>query len=294
MAEQPEVAVRTMTDGYMKAMGIHLLQGRDLSPSDTADRPAAIVISEGLAKQLWGNENALGKHITLTFMPDRGPREVVGIVGDVKQGDITAPQTDPSLYLPIGQSDTPKGYKWNPRSMWTVVRTTSGKPTDLAPTVMAAIHNVNSSVPIIDVFSVEGFIGEVLQSQRMNMALLVAFAGLALTLATVGIYSVLAYTVRRRVREIGIRMALGAQIGNILRLIVVQGMKPVLVGVVIGLVLSVALGRVVASMVYGVSTTDVVTLFAGSALLFAVAVLASFVPAYRATRVQPVEVLRQE
>ena len=294
MSEQPEVAVRSVTDGYMKANGIHLLQGRDLSPADTTDRSAAVVISQGLAKQLWGNENALGKHITMTFMPERGPREVVGIVGDVKQGDITAPDTDPSLYVPIGQSDVPKGYKWSPRNMWTVVRTSTNKPTDLAPSVMAAIHQVNSSVPIIDVMSMQDFLDSVLQAQRMNMALLVAFAALALTLASIGIYSVLAYTVRRRVREIGIRMALGAQLGNILRLIVLQGMKPVMIGVVIGLVLAVALGKVVASMIYGVSTTDLITMVSGSALLVVVAILASFVPAYRATRVQPVEVLRQE
>jgi ABC-type antimicrobial peptide transport system permease subunit len=122
----------------------------------------------------------------------------------------------------------------------------------------------------------------------------VAFAALALTLATIGIYSVLAYTVRRRVREIGIRLALGAQIRDIIQLIVVQGMKPVVIGMAIGLVLSFALGRTLASMVYGVSTADVVSLLGGSVLLLVVAVLASLIPAMRATRVQPVDILRQE
>jgi predicted permease len=294
MSEQPEVAVRSVTDGYMKSMGIAIVQGRDLSPSDTTDRSGAIVISQGLAKQLWPNENALGKHITLTFMPERGPREVVGIVGDVKQDSITAPETNPSLYVPIGQSDVPTGSKWTPRDMWIVVHTTSAKPTDLAPTVMAAIHNVNASVPIIDVMSIKDFVNEILQAQRMNMALLVAFAALALTLATIGIYSVLAYTVRRRVREIGIRLALGAQIRDIIQLIVVQGMKPVIVGVVLGIALSFGLGKAVASMVYGVSTADMMSLLGGSMLLLVVSVLASLVPAMRATRVQPVEILRQE
>jgi putative ABC transport system permease protein len=294
MSEQPEVAVRSATDGYMKAMGIPILQGRDFSASDTADRSAAIVISQGLAKQLWPNENALGKHITLTFMPERGPREVVGIVGDVKQDSITSPETNPSLYVPIGQSDVPTGAKWSPRWMWMVVQTNSAKPTDLAPTIMSAIHNVNASVPVIDVMSMKNFLSEILQAQRMNMALLVAFAVLALTLATIGIYSVLAYTVRRRVREIGIRLALGAQISNIIQLIVVQGMKPVLVGVVVGLGLSLALGKAVSSMVYGVSTADVVSLLGGSLLLLVVSAFASLVPAWRATKVQPVEILRQE
>jgi ABC-type antimicrobial peptide transport system permease subunit len=159
---------------------------------------------------------------------------------------------------------------------------------------MAAVHNVNASVPIIDVMSIKDFVNQILQAQRMNMALLVAFAALALTLATIGIYSVLAYTVRRRVREIGIRLALGAQIRDIIQLIVVQGMKPVMIGVVLGLALSFALGRAVASMVYGVSTADVTSLLGGSVLLLVVSVLASLVPAMRATRVQPVEILRQE
>ena len=160
--------------------------------------------------------------------------------------------------------------------------------------VMAAVHQVDSKVPILFVMSMDGLIGEVLQGQRMNMTLLVAFAALALTLATIGIYSVLAYSVRRRVREIGIRLALGAQIRDILRLIVVQGMKPVVIGVVIGLGLSLVLGRAVASMVYGISTTDVTSMVGGAVLLLIVSVLASLIPAVRATHVQPVEILRQE
>jgi ABC-type antimicrobial peptide transport system permease subunit len=134
----------------------------------------------------------------------------------------------------------------------------------------------------------------VLQNQRMNMALLVAFAALALALATIGIYSVLAYSVRRRVREIGIRLALGAQLRDIMQLIVIQGMKPVMIGVALGLVLSLALGRTVATMLYGVSTADVTSLLGGSMLLLVVSIFASLVPAYRATRVQPVSILRQE
>jgi len=294
MSEQLEVSVRAATEGYFKAVGLPLIKGRDLSNSDTNDRPAAIVISQGLAQKLWPNEDPLGKHITLTFMPERGPREVVGIVGDVKQDSITAEVPDPSVYVPLGQDDFPKGAKWGPRGMSLVVRTTSGKPTDIAPSVMAAVHQADAQVPILFVMSMEDLIGQVLQGQRMNMALLVAFAALALTLATIGIYSVLAYSVRRRVREIGIRLALGAQIGDILRLIVVQGMKPVVIGVAIGLGLSLLLGRAVATMVYGISTTDVTSMLGGAVLLLAVSILASLVPAMRATHVQPVDILRQE
>jgi predicted permease len=294
MSEQLEVSVRAATQGYFKAVGLPLIKGRDLSNSDTNERPAAIVISQALAQKLWPNEDPLGKHITLTFMPERGPREVVGIVGDVKQDSITAEVPDPSVYVPLGQDDFPKGAKWGPRGMSLVVRTTSAKPTDIAPSVMAAVHQADAQVPILFVMSMEDLIGQVLQGQRMNMALLVAFAGLALTLATIGIYSVLAYSVRRRVREIGIRLALGAQIGDILRLIVLQGMKPVVIGVVVGLGLSLLLGRAVATMVYGISTTDLTSMLGGAVLLLAVSILASLVPAMRATHVQPVEILRQE
>jgi ABC-type antimicrobial peptide transport system permease subunit len=126
------------------------------------------------------------------------------------------------------------------------------------------------------------------------MTLLVAFAALALTLAAVGIYSVLAYAVRRRVREIGIRLALGAQVSDILRLILIQGLKPAVIGVVIGLIASLLLGRGVSSMIYGVSATDLSTLIAGSLLLLAVAAIASLIPSYRATRVEPAKILHQE
>jgi predicted permease len=285
--------VRTTTEGYFKAIGIPLIKGRDLANSDTNDRAAAIVISQSLANKLWPNEEPLGKHITLTFMPERGPREVVGIVGDVKQDSITAKAPDPSIYVPLGQADFPTGEKWQPMAMSLVVRT-AGKPTDLAPSVMAAVHQVDPQVPIIFVMSMKQLIDEVLQNQRMNMALLVAFAALALTIATIGIYSVLAYSVRRRVREIGIRLALGAQIKDIIQLVVFQGMKPVMAGVVLGLALSLALGRTVASMVYGVHTADVMSLLGGSVLLLVVSLLASLIPALRATRVQPVSILRAE
>jgi ABC-type antimicrobial peptide transport system permease subunit len=128
----------------------------------------------------------------------------------------------------------------------------------------------------------------------MNMALLMVFAVLALALAAIGIYSVLAYSVRRRVREIGIRLALGAQVGDILRLVLMQGLKPAFIGVAIGLGLSLALGRGVASMIYGVSTADVTTLIAGCILLMGVAAIASLIPSYRATQVEPAKILHQE
>ena len=174
-----------------------------------------------------------------------------------------------------------------------VVRTAKD-PTRVVSAVTNAIHEVDASVPVLKVTTMDQFVADTLTQQRFNMLLLGAFAGLALVLAAVGIYSVLSYSVRRRVREIGIRMALGAQIGDVLRMIVVEGMKPTLIGLVIGLVGALALGRVVGSLIYGVSAKDPATYAAVSVLLAMVAFVASVIPAYRATRVEPVKTLHEE
>jgi putative ABC transport system permease protein len=292
MSEQPEVAVRIATPGYIRAMGIPLQKGRDLSENDNQDRPGAVLISASLAKQFWPNEDAIGKHLTLTFMPGK-VREVVGLVGDVKQESISSDDPSPTIYLPIGQFEQPKGSPWQSVPMYLVVSSES-QPGNLTSGVINAVHQVDAQVPVLEVLTMDKFIAETLQSQRMNMTLLVAFAVLALTLAAVGIYSVLAYAVRRRVREIGIRLALGAQVSDILRLVFFQGLKPAVVGVVIGLVLAIIMGRGVASMIYGVTPTDLATLAGGSLLLLLIAAMASLIPSYRATKVEPAKILHQE
>ncbi|MCU1285297.1 MAG: efflux pump, inner rane subunit [Acidobacteriales bacterium] len=292
MSEQPEVDVRAITPGYVKSMAIPLLKGRDINDGDTMERPGAILISASMAKQIWPNQEAIGKHLTLTFGQGK-VMEVVGVVGDVKQDSMTSNEPSPTLYQPIAQREWPKGQEWKAQPFSMVVRAASD-PAAITASVINAVHQVDSQMPTLDVMTMDAFIGETLQAQRMNMTLLVAFAALALTLAAVGIYSVLAYAVKRRVREIGIRLALGAQLGDILKLILLQGLKPAAVGVVIGVALSLAMGRAVATMVYGVSATDVSTLAGGSMLLLVVAATASLVPAYRATKVDPASTLRQE
>jgi len=292
MSEQPEVAVRMATQGYVGAMSIPILKGRDLSENDTPDRPGAVMVSSSFAKQFWPNQDPIGKHLTLTFMPSK-LREVVGLVGDVKQESITSDEPSPTIYVPTAQVEVPKGSSWQSIPMYLVVSSDS-QPANVATGVINAVHQVDPQVPVLEVLTMDKFIGENLQAQRLNMTLLVAFAVLALTLAAVGIYSVLAYAVRRRVREIGIRLALGAQVGDILRLIFVQGLKPAVIGVVVGLGLSLALGRGVSSMIYGVSTTDLTTLIGGSLLLLIIAAMASLIPSYRATQVEPAKILHQE
>jgi ABC-type antimicrobial peptide transport system permease subunit len=174
-----------------------------------------------------------------------------------------------------------------------VVRT-SVPPTSLVSAVTNAVHQVDPDEPVLKVETMEDVVNASLFQQRFSMLLLAAFAGLALLLAAVGIYSVLAFAVRRRAREIGIRMALGAQIGDVLRMILYDGMRPALIGVAIGLAGALALGRVVSTLIYGVSASDPATYLAVSGLLAAVALVASVIPAMRAAKVDPMTALRDE
>ena len=292
MSEQPEIAVRAITPGYLRTMRIPLLRGRDLGDDDTADRPAAILISQSMARRFWPNENPIGKHLTMSFFPDR-IREVVGVVGDVKQRGLDVAEPIPSLYMPLAQLSTPLLGGWQSFPMTLVVRTHS-QPETMANAATAAVHAVDPEIPTTDVMSLQAYLGNSLSEQQMSMVLLGSFAGLALLLASIGIYSVLSYAVRRRVPEIGIRMALGAQTGDVLAMILWQGAKLVAVGVAIGIAVALGLSRLMASQLFGITATDPLTFLAVAALLMAVAIAACYLPALRATRINPVVALRYE
>ncbi len=292
MADQPEVDVRVISPGYLHAMRIPVLRGRDLNDSDVAGRPPVVFISESMAKRFWPNENPIGKHITLTFFPGL-VREVAGVVGDVKQDSLDQTRPVETLYWPLSQLTVPPSETWRSFGMSLAVRT-SADPASATSGVTSAVHQVDPETPVVGVVTMEGLISASLSPQRFNVLLLGAFAGLALVLAAVGIYSVLSYSVRRRVREIGIRMALGATPSDVLQMVVADGVKPILLGVGLGLAAAFALSRVVTSLIYGIRATDPLT-FAGVALLLvAVGLLATGLPAYRATRVEPVKTLREE
>jgi predicted permease len=292
MAEQPEVDVRVISTEYLKAMRIPVLRGRDFNNNDVVGRQDVILISEAMAKQFWPGENAVGKRLTLTFFPGR-VREIVGVVGNVKLDGLD--QTDPNaiIYTPLAQYLPPTPEDWRSFGGNLVVRTSS-QPENIASAVTRVIHDIDPQQSVTDVMTMERLISESIAPQRLNMLLLATFAGLALALAAIGIYSVLSYVVRRRVHEIGIRMALGAQIRDVLRMIVVEGMKPVALGLGIGIVGALLLGRVVSKLVFGVKTTDPATFATVSGLLLLVALLAITVPAYRATQVDPMRTLRDE
>jgi putative ABC transport system permease protein len=292
MSEQPEVDVRLISPGYLGALRIPVLRGRDLNDQDIAGRPPVILISESMARQFWPGEDAIGKRLTLTFFPD-AIREVVGVVGDVKLDGLDQTRPSATLYFPLDQISASANGGWTSFPMTLVVRSRIDSAGG-APAIANVVHSVDPEMPLRDISTMDEFVANSLNPQRFNMLLLGAFAGLALLLAAVGIYSVLSYSVKRSVREIGIRIALGAQLRDVLRTVVIEGMKPTLIGIGIGVAGALALGRVLASLVFEVTPTDPVTFLEVTMLLVAIALLASLIPAYRATKVDPLVALRYE
>jgi putative ABC transport system permease protein len=284
MAEQPEVPVRVVEPEFMRTMNIPLLQGRMLNTADAEDRPQAILISDATAKRIWPGENPIGKRLTLTFFPEK-VREVVGVVGNVKQDGLDIAEPASALYLPMAQA---------PRSFMTVVLRVSSQPENLAPAIANAVHEIDREQPVNDVVTMDMVMADSISHQRFNMLLLGAFAGLALVLAAIGLYSVLAYSVRRRVREIGVRMALGAQRMDVIRMILGQGVRLALIGVGIGVVAAFILTRLMANQLFQVSATDPLTFIGVAVVLVLVAIAACYIPARRAAKVDPMVALRYE
>jgi putative ABC transport system permease protein len=292
MADQPEVDVRSISPGYRSAMHIPLLRGRDLNDSDVAGRPGVVLVSQSMAKQFWPNEDPIGQRLTMFFFPQI-TREVVGVVADVKDDALSQTRSASMLYMPLGQLSASRDGQWQSFGMSLAVRTHSD-PRSVISAITNAVNEIDSEVPLLNVKTMQDTIDESLLQQRFTMLLLSGFAGLALLLAAVGIYSVLTYAVRWRVREIGIRMALGAQIRDVVGMVVADGLKPTCIGVAVGLAGALALGRVMSNLIYGVAASDPLTIAAVTLLLVLVALFASILPAYRATRIDPLRALREE
>ena len=292
MSEQPEVSVRVVTPGYMKTMHVPLLEGRDIQDSDTTNSTAVVVISRSMAKQFWPNGSAIGHHLKLTFFPDK-ERTVVGVVGDVKQHGLDATSGIATLYWPLAQASDSAMGPWRPFGLSLVVRTANA-PQTMATPVTNAVAQVNSSIPVDNVISLEEFIGTTLTQRSFNMQLLAIFGALALILCAIGIYSVLAYAVKRRMREIGLRLAFGASVRDVAALVISQGMKPTLIGAGIGLAAALAMGRIASSMIYGVSVRDMATFACATLVIVFISFAASLIPALRATRIDPLTVLHED
>ncbi|HEX4497527.1 MAG TPA: ABC transporter permease [Thermoanaerobaculia bacterium] len=283
LAEQPQVAVRLISPGYLRTLRIALRRGRDFTAADALDRPAVVLISESMARRFWPSEDPVGKRLVLGLAP-RVPQEVVGVVADVKVDGLRVEGAVPTVYQAMAQRPWPAT---------TFVVRAKTRPESLVPAVARTIHSEDKDLPLLEVATLDSAVAAMLAQERFSMLLLSAFAGLALLLAAVGIYSVLSYTVGRRAQEIGVRMALGAQVRDVLRLVVVEGMRPTLLGIVLGLGAALALGRALASLFYGVSVADPILFGAVGLVLASVALLASAGPAWRAARVPPSEALQE-
>jgi len=277
----------------MKTMGIPILRGREFTDADTKTSVPVVLVSESMARQFWPNEDPVGKRLTLTFFP-KVVRQVVGVVGDVKDRGLDNQDPISTLYWPLTQFYAPEAWgKFRAMGLALAVRTASD-PASVASAVRSVIHDVTPATPLIDVRAMDDIVAESLSPQRFNMLLLAAFAWLALVLATVGLYSVVAYATRQRVKEIGIRMALGADRFSVLTDVVLDGLRPTLIGIAIGIAAAVVLSHVLTTLIYGVQATDAPTYAAVAGLLAAVSVFASSIPAYRATLIDPIRTLRDE
>ena len=288
LADQPEVAVRIISPGYFRTMHIPLIEGRDFTDADKAGSEPVVLVSESFARRFWPHQSPIGKRVGLTFSPGP-PRTVIGVVGDVKLNGLDVRQPVQTVYSALLQnSNSPV----NP-VMTLVVRTVT-PPTSLTSALTGAVHQVDPDVPVAGVLTMDDIVDQSLSQQQLNMTLLAIIGGLALLLAAIGIYGVQAYAVRHRVREIGIRLALGAQPRDVLRLIIGQGLILTGIGICGGLVVAIGLTRLMASQLYGVSATDPLTLAAVVVMLTLVAVAACYVPARRAMKVDPTVALRYE
>ena len=285
MADQPEVPVRVITPGYLRAMRIPLLQGRDISDADKAGSQPVVLVSQAFAKRFWPHDSPIGKHVTLTF--SSGPsREIVGVVGDVKIDGLDVIQPIDMVYEAMNQNAGVPGMVLTLR--------TALPPTGLISAVTNVVNHVDPEESVVGIATMDTVVDQSLGKQQLSMTLLGAFAGLALLLAAIGIYGVQAYAVRQQVREIGIRMALGAQGLDVLKHIVGRGLRFTLIGAGIGTAVALGLTRFLSSQLYGVTPTDPLTFVAVLLILTGVALLASYIPARRAMRVDPMVALRYE
>ena len=283
-SDEPSADIRSVDPHYFRTMGIPLLAGREFTDADIATGKRVMVINQMMARQYWPGENPLGQVVT---MKDWGPPltgEIVGVVGDVKTNGLDE-AVGPMIYWPYFQF---------PQLFNTLVVLGEGDLFRLVPAVKAAIWAVDKNQPISKIETLEQVLSESLARRRLYMILLGVFSGAALLLASVGIYGVVSYSVNQRTQEMGIRIAVGAERGDVLRLVLGQGARAAMLGIAVGIAAALALTRLMASLLFGVSATDPPTFLAVASLLTMVALSASYIPARRAMGVDPMVALRHE
>jgi putative ABC transport system permease protein len=283
-----------VSSDYFHVMSIPLRQGRGLTDQDDKNSPWVVAINETMARTFWPNQNPIGQIITLHTAPSEKPREIVGIVGDVRQLRL-AREPVPEIYAPYPQqpAQCPPGLDETRLHKSVILRTRV-----LSKSLIENLHNtltdIASDSPVFGITSVQQLVTNSAKSTSFFSQLLGAFAVVALLLAAIGIYGTIAYSVSERTREIGVRIALGAQPRQVLTLVLNQGLILALVGIAIGLVVSFVATPVLSSVLYGVTAHDPMTLVIVALLLIAVSLLAAFIPGLRATRVDPIVSLRCE
>ena len=291
------VNFKIISPDYFEAMGVPLLAGRDVSMQDTEASPAVVVVSNSLARSYWPNESPLGKRLKMVWRGGyEGPwKTVVGVAGDVKLH--LEEQYEPLLYIPHRQLPYPADAEYTSyfvNMRWSnLVTRTAADPMSIAAAVRAQVLELDPDQPV-EILSMSEVIGATVEPKQFSTSLTAIFALIATLLAAAGIYSVIAYTVSLRTREIGLRMAMGAKQSDVMRMVLKKGLRVTLIGVAIGLLASIGLTRLVRSQLYQVSPTDPVVYVAVSLLLVAVSLLACYVPARRASRVDPMTALRHE
>jgi putative ABC transport system permease protein len=283
LGQEPVADVRVVANAYFKAMGIPLIRGRLFNEQDAADVKPRVIVNEALVRQHWPNEDPIGKRIKISW-GETVEDEIIGVVGDVRHAtlDVGARAT---TYWP---------YSRNPYTTMTLAIQTAGDARALGPAVTSIVRGLDPQLAVDNIKTMEQVVSDSVAEQRVTMVMLGIFAGAALLLAAVGIYGVIAYSVTQRTQEIGIRMALGAQRAQVLRLVVGHAMLLAVIGTVCGGVLAFAVTRLMEGLLFQVTPADPATFIAVSATLLAVAALASYVPGRRATRVDPVVALRAE
>jgi predicted permease len=280
---------RVISPGFFQTMRIPLLRGRPFSASDDSNGQPVVVINQAMARMFWPNEEPIGQRIWIgkpmgPEWTEPNAREIVGIVGDVREASLASPP-EPTMYIPYAQRPASQAYF--------VIRTRQ-TPLAAVPEIRSAMRQVNPGVPLAQVKTMGQVLSVSVTDWRFRTILLVVFGGLALFIAAIGIYGVISYSVAQRTQEIGVRMALGAQRTDVLKVVVGQGFKLTLTGVGTGIVGALAMTRFLSSLLYGVKPTDPFTFIAVSLILTGVALLACYLPARRATKVDPMVALRYE
>ena len=293
-SDAPIAAYRAVFPGYFKTMNLPILQGRDVSGSDTLNSQGVVLVNEWLAHHHWPGQEAVGKHLALGTPGANAKRlTVIGVVKNSVRGQWTEPPED-ELFVPYLQDQAYMTDPAPPFAYATLVIRAAGDPGSMAPIIRGVVHSLDQNAPLSEVQTMDQVVSEATSEPRFYVLLLGAFAAVALVLAAVGIYGVMSYSVSRRTQEIGIRIALGARTVDVIRLVVGQGASLALLGLAVGVVVAFGVTSLMARLLYGIRPTDPITFVAVVVLLGTVALIASYIPARRATKVDPIVALRYE